>query len=346
MNLSLLNHIATDGPARGNEERSNADAAARRHHAWQSAMEQAQLADWFKPAQEGGQALAPDQEQAREAPVKPVPGVQEPGRAAFGRAPEAVAPRSASAIAISQVLRRTDGSGSAPDRAARQDTSDAGSFEAPAAETLAAMATAATAHTAIVHNALCSAAPSNAAPSNGAALVQNRATEVQRDTGCTSAGAASQGAVALPQAVIVSGPYSLAAQGAPAAPGAFKPQPLPEIPLVMPAVNTAPHYAEAMTLPLQDRVAGNANEPPAHISRVTPAKFSNSNEPAPPVRVHIDWTDQGARVWLGVDPARMESVPGLARHLDQWLAASGVKLAALVCNGRTIYTRYSPRRPE
>jgi len=121
---------------------------------------------------------------------------------------------------------------------------------------------------------------------------------------------------------------------------------LPEMPLFTSAVNTAPLSAEATTLPPQGRIAGNAKEPPAHIGRAAPAKFPNSNELAPPVRVHVDWSDQGARIWLGVDPERMESVPALARHLDQWLAASGVKLAALVCNGRTIYTRYSPRRPE
>jgi hypothetical protein len=53
--------------------------------------------------------------------------------------------------------------------------------------------------------------------------------------------------------------------------------------------------------------------------------------------LHVEWTAGGARLWLGVDQQQLPRVPALAGQLQQWLAASGVKLLALVCNGRAVY---------
>ena len=60
MNVNLLQGLGSSPDAVGGTN-GDANAALRRHRAWQSAMEQAQLANWFKPGDEtaGDASAAP-----------------------------------------------------------------------------------------------------------------------------------------------------------------------------------------------------------------------------------------------------------------------------------------------
>jgi hypothetical protein len=55
-----------------------------------------------------------------------------------------------------------------------------------------------------------------------------------------------------------------------------------------------------------------------------------------PVRLYAEWSDQGVRVWLGTDADQAPRLPILAQQVQQWAAGQGVRLLALVCNGRTM----------
>ena len=61
------------------------------------------------------------------------------------------------------------------------------------------------------------------------------------------------------------------------------------------------------------------------------------------VRVHVDWSEKGVRVWLGVDEpdsvALAQGLRFLVPRLRSWLAAHGAPLRAVVCNGRRILDR-------
>lgn len=62
---------------------------------------------------------------------------------------------------------------------------------------------------------------------------------------------------------------------------------------------------------------------------------ANAN-PNPKIRVHVDWTEEGVRVWLGVDHDAEAALPQVQRQLDRVLAESGSRLLSLVCNGRPV----------
>ncbi|WP_459569037.1 hypothetical protein [Cupriavidus sp. 8B] len=55
-----------------------------------------------------------------------------------------------------------------------------------------------------------------------------------------------------------------------------------------------------------------------------------------PVRLHAEWTDEGVRIWLGVDYNQVQSLPEITQRLERLLADSGTRLIGLVCNGRAI----------
>ena len=54
-----------------------------------------------------------------------------------------------------------------------------------------------------------------------------------------------------------------------------------------------------------------------------------------PVRLYAEWSDLGVKVWLGTDADQAQRLPILAQQVQQWVAGQGVRLLALVCNGRT-----------
>ncbi|KHK58663.1 hypothetical protein PI87_02660 [Ralstonia sp. A12] len=61
-----------------------------------------------------------------------------------------------------------------------------------------------------------------------------------------------------------------------------------------------------------------------------------SNEDTPAVRIHAEWTEQGVRIWLGVSRDENVVLPEVQRQLDRLLAESGHQLLSLVCNGRSL----------
>jgi hypothetical protein len=54
------------------------------------------------------------------------------------------------------------------------------------------------------------------------------------------------------------------------------------------------------------------------------------------LRIHVEFTAQGACIWLGLDRGRLNDLPDLVRLLEQSLRVRGIRLAALVCNGRPV----------
>ncbi|NWK44758.1 hypothetical protein [Ralstonia pickettii] len=73
---------------------------------------------------------------------------------------------------------------------------------------------------------------------------------------------------------------------------------------------------------------------PSSSKEATSAAPSN-----PPVRIHVEWTEQGARVWLGVDGDESAALPEIRQQLDRMLSESGHQLLSLVCNGHTVTER-------
>jgi hypothetical protein len=105
-----------------------------------------------------------------------------------------------------------------------------------------------------------------------------------------------------------------------------------------------PTFGNAESMKAQREELADFEAPSVRASRYADIQSVAGENPVLPVRIHVDWSEQGVRVWLGVSHAATMSAPGLARHLDQWLATGGIKLAAFVCNGRLIYTRYPAAR--
>lgn len=60
-------------------------------------------------------------------------------------------------------------------------------------------------------------------------------------------------------------------------------------------------------------------------------------EPGTGIRVHTERSPDGLHVWVGMD--LKEAIPQeyLLAHLHRWVAASGERLASLVCNGRSLW---------
>lgn len=70
------------------------------------------------------------------------------------------------------------------------------------------------------------------------------------------------------------------------------------------------------------------------------SKEASSAAPSnPPVRIHVEWTEQGARVWLGVDGDEIAVLPEIRQQLGRMLSESGQQLLSLVCNGHTVTER-------
>ncbi|MCL9848118.1 hypothetical protein RSP673_010630 [Ralstonia solanacearum P673] len=75
----------------------------------------------------------------------------------------------------------------------------------------------------------------------------------------------------------------------------------------------------------------------AEVSPVSTAQGGTANaDPNPKIRVHVEWSEAGVRVWLGVDHDAEAALPQMQRQLDRVLAESGSQLLSLVCNGRPV----------
>lgn len=300
--------------------------ASHRHHAWQSAMEQAQLSGWFKPGLDAGSsrelagasALAPP-------PVARAPSGSVPGDGA-GHGAQAPVPRSASSLAVAQALRVAVDIDQVPAGASAEPAGglELGSESGPESRSERA-------------RGLYAPAMPAGPVAEGATL--QLAALVWRQIGAS-----------IPEDMAQT--LGSALQDEPVAPGSHAQQlraPAAPVAAVVPATDAPPVAAGAGALagradaaaPAEDAFMGTSRTP--RTATALPSGHAPDDQAAAAMRVHVAWSGQGASIWLGVNHERQVSLPALARQLDQWLLASGVKLVSLVCNGRTIPTRFSQR---
>jgi len=57
---------------------------------------------------------------------------------------------------------------------------------------------------------------------------------------------------------------------------------------------------------------------------------------ASPIRLHADWSEDGVRLWLGLDASCATDLPSITAHLQRWMSAQDVRLLSVVCNGRLV----------
>jgi hypothetical protein len=84
-----------------------------------------------------------------------------------------------------------------------------------------------------------------------------------------------------------------------------------------------PHAPDQRTLGPADRPAKPPHGPGASAA-------------AEPIRVHADWSEDGVRVWLGMDSAALDSLEQITTQLHAWLNAQGLRLRSLSCNGQSL----------
>lgn len=317
-------------------ESSAVRVASRRHHAWQSAMEQAQLAGWFKPGLDTGHAHEQVECSVRASPtvVRARSGVLPVDRA--GRSASVPIPRSVSSLAVSQTLHAAgemdqtlagaDGAGGVPLGGHRDGLPGMAAASGPGG---------------------------HGGPAVERATLQLAAQVWRQIRASIPADIPHAVGMAMPAGLAAAPSEALPGEPAAAAPG-MQPLRTPVASVAAAVLRPAalPMAAEAGAVAGPDDAPAQPDEPAAvrsGASRVTaalPPGQAPDDEAAMAMRVHVAWSEQGASVWLGVNHERLASLPALARQLDQWLLASGVKLASLVCNGRTIPTLFSQRRSE
>ncbi len=78
---------------------------------------------------------------------------------------------------------------------------------------------------------------------------------------------------------------------------------------------------------------------PRDLQRVLPMDLGRAFQASPPVRMHIEWSASTASVWIGVDQAASVDVSTLVAALSKSLAATGLQLRSVVCNGVQRYAR-------
>lgn len=79
---------------------------------------------------------------------------------------------------------------------------------------------------------------------------------------------------------------------------------------------------------------------PAPADRRRPPSPSSGPVPASSIRVHVEHSDEGVRVWLGIaaDPALVSArLKSIVFELRRNLHGAGQRLAEVVCNGEAIY---------
>ena len=55
-----------------------------------------------------------------------------------------------------------------------------------------------------------------------------------------------------------------------------------------------------------------------------------------PIRMHADWSPEGVRLWLGMDPAVVDALRAITAQLQRWLSAQSVRLLSISCNGTLV----------
>jgi hypothetical protein len=99
-----------------------------------------------------------------------------------------------------------------------------------------------------------------------------------------------------------------------------------------------PADGERVATPFPASASGRADAP-ATSGVVREASRGGRAPHAPavePIRLHADWSEEGVRLWLGMDPALAESLRAITAQLQRWLSAQGVRVLSISCNGRVV----------
>lgn len=108
------------------------------------------------------------------------------------------------------------------------------------------------------------------------------------------------------------------------------PQPVQTVPQSLPsslpaAIAQAGQVAAAAT-------AESCEEPP----RSQGVRGAIEGAERQPVRVHVEWTGIGVKVWLGMDARATVPAAQLVLQVQRSLAASGCRLLSVTCNGQPV----------
>jgi hypothetical protein len=310
MNVNLLQGLPSVAAGTGDAAPGDANAALRRHRAWQSAMEQAQLANWFKlgAGSNGDPAETP---QARTfAPAlltRPIAeaGAPAPAAPAGGAAVQAAGAAGDSAVHLQQ-HEATKPDGARPQKAQAQ----ANPSQALAPKAAPALD--------VEQQTL---PPARAVAPISLPAQTGAATPMPLAPSASDAASPARLALSAPLARVATAGVEPVTASTPAALRADA------VPLRLIA-NQVGQWLAAPEVEATESTAG----PGAPAPRVPEQESADGA-----TRLHVEWTREGARLWLGVDQDQLQRVPTLIGQLQQWLASSGVKLLALVCNGRTVY---------
>jgi len=82
------------------------------------------------------------------------------------------------------------------------------------------------------------------------------------------------------------------------------------------------------------------------------ASFQSPTSPPPldgkassnfePVRLYVEWCNQGVRLWLGVDGGHELPFGQIAQQMQHWLSSYGERLITLICNGKVVWREGGP----
>lgn len=78
---------------------------------------------------------------------------------------------------------------------------------------------------------------------------------------------------------------------------------------------------------------------PQKVSQVSVADAARE-----PIRVHADWSEDGVRLWLGMDAGALDLLEQITTQLQAWLNTQGLRLRSLSCNGQIL--SQDPAPPE
>ena len=81
--------------------------------------------------------------------------------------------------------------------------------------------------------------------------------------------------------------------------------------------------------------ASSVSEAGASFTLTTPASSL-------PVRVHVQWRDRVADVWIGLHRRAFDQLPDIRAGIEDWVDARGGALGQVVCNGETLSGVPSP----
>jgi hypothetical protein len=116
---------------------------------------------------------------------------------------------------------------------------------------------------------------------------------------------------------------------------------LAEVGTTQPPVGASPAsgvFADISPQPQPQLTAPRALAVAQRLSKTAPGSEPSPDAAAEPIRVHAEWSEDGVRLWLGMEAGALNSLDPITRQLQAWLAAQGLRLRSLACNGQIIST--------